>query len=320
VDKQPLTLSVVIISWNQLPPLKNLLEQLQQQDYDPELYEIIVVDDGSTDGTREWLSRHNSEHMPVILGERNRGRSAARNEGIKRSVNEIIIMIDGDHTIGRDFLKVHSDLHSQEHCFIVGKSAFAENSEFAALNSYFNGGGATKMHHRSRLPGRYFLTRNCSVRREDLVGCGMFDERFARWGGEDLELGVRLVAAGIPLYGDDRCLALHHHWRPVKAVLDTVYEYGQNCVPIIVATHPSMIRELKVQWIVKAEQRIWCRFILFILQNGLLYNFIRSIAQIFRKRRLPRIIFDYLHWRQYSLGLKYFMQSQRTEESDGGNY
>ncbi len=59
----------------------------------------------------------------------------------------------------------------------------------------------------------YFLTGNASVRREDLVAVGRFDEAFTGYGHEDLELGYRLQKAGIPIAYEPR--AVDYHWHPV---------------------------------------------------------------------------------------------------------
>ena len=133
--ERELTLSVVVISWNQLDFLKRLVGQLLEQDYPRDLYEIIVVDDGSTDGSREWLRSLPIEAVRSVFGAENRGRSASRNAGILAAKGKIVVMIDGDHTVQHDFLKIHAVRHARERCVIVGKSDFVDHPDFRAINA-----------------------------------------------------------------------------------------------------------------------------------------------------------------------------------------
>lgn len=88
----PCTVSVIIPSCNGLPWLAETLESVLAQGY-PGL-EIIVVDDGSTDGTAAWLA---SRHPQVkCLTQNNQGLSAARNRGLREAAGEFIQFLDAD--------------------------------------------------------------------------------------------------------------------------------------------------------------------------------------------------------------------------------
>ncbi|RPH96301.1 glycosyltransferase [candidate division KSB1 bacterium] len=303
-----LTLSVVVISWNQCRFLQRLVEQLIAQEFDKNRFDIIVVDDGSTDGSREWLGSCDPSRVRSILGKEDRGRAASRNAGILASNRDVIVMIDGDHTINPDFLFIHAERHERERCVIVGKSDFVDHPDYRALNHYLNNGGAVKLPRNAKLPGRYFLTRNCSVPRDLLLSIGLFDESFRRWGGEDLDLGVRLEKSGVPIYGEPRALAVHHHLRPLDALLEQLYDFGVDAVPLLLSKHPQLYSEMKLDRIVaRPGERVLCgRSGIFYIYRCLLcaaiYHSIRGLALLFRRRRLPRILFDYLHFRQYALG------------------
>lgn len=304
-----LTLSVVVISWNQIALLQTLIGQLLDQTLDPDCYEVIIVDHGSTDGSRQWCSGLSDRRVRLCLNSSNRGRAAARNDGIRAAGGRIVVMIDGDHTVNRDFLSIHSGRHTENWCAIVGRSEFADQAEYRALSHYLNRGGAAKVSRDARLPGRYFLTRNCSVPREALVQLGLFDERFERWGGEDVDLGVKLEEAGVPIFAEPRAVAIHHHFRPLAPLLQSVYEFGRDGIPILLERHPQLFTELNLDRTLKNPKGP-TRFgaVYRTLMSGLMsepfYIVVRVLAHALHRRRLPRIVFDYLHLRQYTCGYR----------------
>lgn len=309
-------LSVVVISWNQLPALRRLIPQLLDQNYAQESYELIVVDDGSTDGTHEWLASLNSDRFRVVTGTTNAGRSASRNRGIREAHGKVIVMIDGDHTVQTDFLAVHASRHRGEACVIVGKSVFDDHPDFRAMNYYLNHCGAIKLPTDRPIPGRYFVTGNCSVPRELLLQVGLFDERFSAWGGEDLDLGVRLVATGVPIYGEPRALAVHHHLRPLDDLLHNLFIYGRESIPLLIAKHPHLFKELNLDRSLRSPDNTSrfsasYRFLFRCLFLAPIYHSVRLVVKWLRRRRLPRFLFDYLHLRQYTLGYRAFLRNKK---------
>jgi glycosyltransferase involved in cell wall biosynthesis len=318
MDDRQLTLSVVVISWNQLSYLQNLIPQLLNQTLDKSRYEILVVDDGSTDGTREWIVSLHSPLIRLIEGPANRGRSAARNEGILEAHGKIIVMIDGDHEVKNEFLAIHAERHEKERCVIVGKSDFVDHPRYHAINNYLNGSGAHKLPMNARLPGRYFLTRDCSAPRDLLIEVGLFDEAFRSWGGEDLDLGVRLEESRVPLYGELRASALHYHFRSLNALLRNMYVYGRDGVPLLIKKHPKLFIELNLDRTMSnpyAPNRFGglYRFGMRVLMTWPFYYSMRAIANMLMRFDAPRALFDYLHLRQYTYG--YLSRTQSEEHS-----
>lgn len=305
--EQPPTLSVVLISWNQLPQLKVLLNQLLHQDFPRDRYEIIVVDDGSTDGTQEWLSAVDSAGLRKVLLSVNIGRSRARNRGLSICQNDIIVMIDGDHSVQRTFLAIHAARHANSRCVIAGTSKFVDHKDYRALHHYLNNGGGEKLPVGTKLPGRYFRSGNCSLPRFLLNEIGLFDERISAWGGEDLELGKRIEKSGVPIYSEPRALAIHHHLRPLPDLLQQLYAYGKNAVPLLVERHPELFMELNLDHVAVSGADTgrfgaWHRRLFRLLLSAPLYMCARSIAQMLQRFHLPRLLFDYLHFRQYVCG------------------
>lgn len=94
--------SVIVPVYNDKRGIKKCLKSLLDQDYNKDFYEIIIVDNGSTDGTKEFLKK-----FPVKLLEENEIQSsyAARNKGIKHSKNEILCFTDSDVIVDKNWIK-----------------------------------------------------------------------------------------------------------------------------------------------------------------------------------------------------------------------
>ena len=105
--------SIVIPTYNRLPILQKALRALEIQTFDPQIvtgYETIVVDDGSTDGTMEWLNGNMAELPHLNIYEQaHKGASAARNLGVERAQGDTIIFIDSDIVVTPTFLQSHAD-------------------------------------------------------------------------------------------------------------------------------------------------------------------------------------------------------------------
>ena len=107
-----MTLSVVVISFNQRSLIERLIGHLLDQSFAPDDYEVIVVECNSQDQTADWLLAQSDARLRPVILSHDCNRSAARNRGILESRGRIVVMIDGDHTISPDFLVRHSDAHA----------------------------------------------------------------------------------------------------------------------------------------------------------------------------------------------------------------
>lgn len=100
-------LSVVIPTYNKINRLKLTLASIDKQKLDRERYEIIIVNDGSTDGTMEYLENRKTEWNLKLINQQNQGRSAARNAGVLAAKGEFILFSDDDCIMRPDFLSNH---------------------------------------------------------------------------------------------------------------------------------------------------------------------------------------------------------------------
>lgn len=113
--------SVIIPTYNRLPILQKCLQALEEQDF-TQPYEVVVVDDGSTDGTVQFLQDNFHDFPHVRLFEQNHeGAAIARNTGIDRSTGETIVFIDSDLVVTPVFLSAHAKaLADSDRAFTYG--------------------------------------------------------------------------------------------------------------------------------------------------------------------------------------------------------
>ena len=113
--------SIIIPAYNSCERLNLNLLSLNYQDYTRELFEVIVVNNGSDDNTLSMLSSFVPNYeMKVISLDVNKGRAAARNIGIENSKGKILIFHDSDMIAAEQYISSHMKLHNDERTVICG--------------------------------------------------------------------------------------------------------------------------------------------------------------------------------------------------------
>lgn len=207
-------LSVVIPTYNRLPILRQCLTALERQQLGSPLqgYEVVVVDDGSSDATVTWIQAEQQagalSHVQLILQE-HAGPAAGRNRGVEACRGDVVVFIDSDLVVTDGFLLSHAraladdwQRHGDQLSFTYGAVINTANFE-----------QPTSERHKLRdLSWAYFATGNVAIDRTLLERAGLFDPTFHLYGWEDLELGERLRRLGVRLV---RCpQAVGYHWHP----------------------------------------------------------------------------------------------------------
>ena len=205
-----MNISVVIPTYNRKLILKKCLLALEHQILNKNInsYEVIVIDDGSTDGTTNWLEENKENFPHVVLYEQSHGGPAlARNLGVLKSKSEIIIFIDSDLVVLDNFLINHVDKllnywkKYNKNCFTYGSVINTSNFE-----------NPKKENHKiTDISFAYFATGNVAISRDLLLKVGLFDSSFSLYGWEDLELGERLKQFGTKLIKCPKAKGFHWH-------------------------------------------------------------------------------------------------------------
>jgi len=209
--------SVVIPTYNRRPILEKCLLALEQQQTSGtpvERYEVVVVDDGSTDGTPTWLRQNTDRFAHVRLIEQVHGGPAeGRNRGVEHARGDVIVFIDSDLVVTPVFLAKHAEALQLSWSRTGDRLCFT----YGAVINTANFEEPTKERHKLRdLSWAYFATGNVAIDRSILQRSGLFDTGFRLYGWEDLELGERLRRMKVRLI---KCPdAVGYHWHPALSL------------------------------------------------------------------------------------------------------
>ncbi len=244
--------TIIIPTYNRLPILQKCLKALEQQKITPNShisdYEIILVDDGSTDRTLDWLQSHIAEFPHVRwLEQQHLGPAAARNLGIKAAKGDTIIFIDSDLVVTETFLQAHSSALQQAEKKLGHSRVFT----YGAVINTCNFENPTEEPYKiTDFSAAYFATGNVAIAKKWLEQAGLFDTNFSLYGWEDLELGVRLKKLGLKLI---KCPeAVGYHWHPafsldqIPGMIDREIQRGKMGV-IFYQKHPTWEVRLMIQ-------------------------------------------------------------------------
>ncbi len=240
-------LAVVTPTHNKSALLRRTLASLAAQDLDPAGYQVVVVDDGSTDDTPAFLAGYRPRHgFEAVRVEANRGRAAARNRGLERAEGEVVVFLDDDMELVPGFLAAHRALHEAGPGTAgIGNVVNHPEVVTAPVDRYMSTRGAQKIRDSGPLPWKYFSTNNSSVRREDLQAVGGFDENFVTYGFEDLELAWRLERErGLGFRFVEGARSFHIHPHSLAEVLEKKTLCGMSSLPYLFNKHPETRRAL----------------------------------------------------------------------------
>jgi len=234
VPIHPLTISVVVPTYNRVARLRHVLAALEQQQFPADAYEVIVVSDGSTDGTHAYLEALHSTMRLRWFSQSNRGPAAARNAGIDKAVGEMIVFIDDDVVPAAGLLAQHMRAHQEagREVVVLGPLLTPEGFAMAPWARWEQ--EMLMKQYSAMLRGdwqptaRQFYTGNASLRRSHILAAGGFDENFRR--AEDVELAYRLAARGLGFVFTMKAVGMHYVERSYRSWLDAAYTYGRNDV------------------------------------------------------------------------------------------
>ncbi|WP_411122411.1 glycosyltransferase family 2 protein [Streptomyces sp. x-19] len=264
-EHRPVDVSVIIPAYNARATLEAcLLSLTHQRPQGNGSFEVLVIDDGSTDGTGPMVDSFASRldlryvHEPRTPAS---GRARARNIGLALATGSLVVTLDADQVVGPDFLAEHVRAHgTADDLLVVGRrhqlgegtfdlACLARGFSLGALPEVVRGderepvfaalGGELSD---LRTAWHYLWTCNASVRRDRLAAVGGFDEEFHGWGLEDAELGYRLVQDGVRMRYSTRAAVYHEHRSPVSA---SMYREWRANLAHFARKHPDPVVRLQ---------------------------------------------------------------------------
>ncbi len=214
------SLSVIIPTYNREKVLAKVLEAYLAQSSPTLIHELLVVDDGSADGT-ELMVREFSRRSPFpirYLRQSNKGPAAARNLGIREARSSLVLFTDSDIVPERDLVRQHLEWHKanpQIGAAVLGYVTWPPEIKATPFMRWYGEDGALFRYRSLRGSRRaigchFFYTCNLSLKTEFLRTCGQFDEDFKSAAYEDLELGYRLNKLGLQLLYNSAAIGYHY--------------------------------------------------------------------------------------------------------------
>jgi len=198
-------LSVVIPTRDRREKLERVLQALRPQlDEVPGGAEVLVVDDGSSDGTGAWLATAGGVRAFRLEGT---GPARARNLGAREAAGELLLFLGDDTVPEPRLLALHDAAHREPHHgprAVLGLTDWdRQRMRVTPLLAHLNAKGAqfgfALIRDAEDVPFNFFYTSNVSLPRDTFLGLGGFDEAFPSAAWEDVELAYRATRTVPPL-------------------------------------------------------------------------------------------------------------------------
>lgn len=265
-------ISVLIPTYNRSA---TLLESLQvYYKLRDHFYEIILVDDGSTDDTEKLVNSFISEHPEIkikFISTSNSGPGRARNIGVK-SVTTPIVLITGDDIIPTQVLfeehvQTHKKFQNSSQIAVLGKTIWPMEFNVTPFMNYIQEYGLqfgySLIQHENEVPFNFFYTSNISIN-TNLFKENKFNESFPYAAWEDTELGYRLCNNGLKIMYNEKALAYHNHMINLTSFCNRQIKCGYSSW-IFSQLHPELNGFLKISESI-SEDPIWKNYYIFLLK------------------------------------------------------
>lgn len=217
--------SIIVPVYNAERALPRLMASLRAQSYPRWRVQVLMVDNGSTDASREMMARY--PEVTVLSQTERQGPAATRNEGIRRAEGEVLAFIDADCWAGADWLRtgVHT-LRERGADRVAGRVEFVLSDH---PNFYEMYDSTINFQQGDFIAGGWSGTGNLFARREVFDAVGLFDPDLVSC--EDSEWGRRATAAGKTLVYADAAVVYHKarraFWPLMRKWMRTEYGAAQ---------------------------------------------------------------------------------------------
>ncbi len=237
--------SIVIPTFNRLDVLPEVLAAVEGQQ-DCGEFELVVVDDGSTDGTDEWLKSRTFNCPVRLLRQDNAGPAAARNAGVRVARGSRVAFL-GDDTVPRPgWLAAHQAAHArlggQPEQAVIGYTGWHPRMRLSPFLRYINEYGLQfgyqLIDDPDQVPFNFFYTSNLSLSRDMLLE-EPFDTRFPYAAWEDIEASYRLFRQGLRLAYEPTAVTEHDHPTSLARFAERQEKAGYSAV-VFYRLHPEL--------------------------------------------------------------------------------
>ena len=252
----PVTVSVVVPTFNRMDTLPEVLKAICDQKFCGSA-ELIVVDDGSGEETRNFLTHwmderrgQSSRFACKVLSQANAGPARARNAGVEEATGRLVAFL-GDDTVPKSgWLQSHLDRHvraaadglNPERVGVIGYTGWHPRMKTNPFLRYINEHGLqfgyALIDDPAQVPFNFFYTSNLTVPRSALLA-EPFDVEFPYAAWEDIEVSYRLHEAGFRLLYESQAVVDHDHPTSLERFADRQEKAG-FCGVVFFRKHPEL--------------------------------------------------------------------------------
>lgn len=307
--------SVIIPTHNRCAILKRTIEALDRQTFPAQQIEVLVVVDGSQDGTSEMLRCYRASFPLTVIEQASQGAAAARNRGAAQAKGSLLLFLDDDVVPSPGLVAAHVAAH-QDQGGQVGIGPYL--SVKGSLNGYFHSKvrnwWEAKFYELQQRDHRFsyqdLLSGNLSMEAATFVRVGGFNPNPIFWSHEDYELGIRLIKAQVTFKFVSEAVADHYETMSINRTLGRARQEGRADVAIG-RQYPDLRSTLPVVTSLKSMKLryraallifpvIWSTFgrILAKVSSSAL-----SGLEFLRLSRYWNHLYSFLHWYWYWWGV-----------------
>lgn len=214
--------SILVPTFNKKIFLEKCIDSLINQNFSKNRYEIIIVDDGSTDYTGKLIKtfkKNNDKPDIKYIRTNHFGQANARNVGLKIVKGDVVVFLDHDCTVDKNWVKRIFRIHKNNpQLGAIGgffKNPYKDNIFSDVANNIIN----EALKNNLTLPGGYSSCKYCLLTKH------RFFKSYIS--GEDADLSCRLIEKGIKIKKLKKLYVCHNHYHTLKTFLQQAFWYGR---------------------------------------------------------------------------------------------
>ena len=300
--------SVIISVYNAEDIIDITIPKFLNQNYPNDKLDLIIINDASTDNSCNLLKKYNkNNNFNLINHKKNRGRCATRNTGINKASGDLIIFVDCDIEVEKDFVLFHASFHENEN--IIGLLSNVKPTKYKNQSKYHkflsqNKRGAKLYGNQIPIPYKYFIFTATSVKKFAIDKTGLLDENLKGY-GIDLHYSYRLWE-NFPenLFFESSIIVNQHKLKNFDQALFDFKDYGRRNLPIILKSFPELGKDLGVSLFQKNS------FFAIIVRYLIFNNLIKILTIFFIKFLPPNFCYPFIKFRMLTELISGFKQKR----------
>jgi len=248
-------ISVVIIGYNSGSSLPKLIESLINQTANTDTYELIFVDDGSVDDSVQiWKSAKFQCETHIVQHAENCGRSTARNSGIAKARGEFCLFTNANIVLSENWIKGYVDFFTK-YPNTTGVCGLISYTSSDKKFGYYLNRKARGLHRFSKgdsVPPENVLFANASIRRDILEEVNGFDENFKSYGGQELDLMLRIYTKYTKVRFCSNISVVRENHPNFFTHCSRLEDFGKTVLPLLFKKHPNYFKN-NIRWLKFAQ-------------------------------------------------------------------